>query len=113
MKTHKDKTAKYIDAVNEYLKETYGTVKPEWEMIIEMLAYNLDIFIECAKSIKTNGIYDTMTGKKNPLLATIKDLQATIMKQVQHLGLSPYALSKIKKDIEDDADDYIESLTSE
>jgi hypothetical protein len=33
------------------------------------------------------------------------------MKQIQHLGLSPYAVSKIKDAMDDDTDDYIESLT--
>jgi phage terminase small subunit len=111
MKKYKDTTQKYIDTVTEYLSETYGTVKPEWQAVIEMLGYNLDLFKDCKKSIKDNGLYDRTTGKKNPLLTTIKDLQATIMKQVQHLGLSPYAVSKIKKETEDDTEDYIDSLT--
>jgi len=34
------------------------------------------------------------------------------MKQIQHLGLSPYAISKIKDDKEDDTDSFIESLTN-
>lgn len=112
MKKYTDTTQKYIDVVNQYLTETYGSVKPEWQAMIELLAYNLDLFKQCKKSIKDNGIYDTQTGKKNPLLTTVKDLQATIIKQVQHLGLSPYAIGKIKKDQEDDTEDYIDSLTS-
>lgn len=112
MRKYTVKTETYIDTVKEYLTDTFGTVKPEWEAVIEMLAYNLDLLKECRKSIKDNGIYDRTTGKKNPLLTTIKDLQATILKQVQHLGLSPYAVGKIKQEAEDDTEDYIESLTN-
>lgn len=112
MRKYTEQTKNYIDTVKEYLTDTYGSVKPEWDAVIEMLAYNLDLFKECKKSIKDNGIFDRTTGKKNPLLTTIKDLQATILKQIQHLGLSPYAVSKIKKEIEDDSEDFIESLTN-
>ena len=42
----------------------------------------------------------------------MKDLQATIIKQIQHLGLSPYAISKIKTDSPDDTDDFIDTLTN-
>ena len=41
----------------------------------------------------------------------MKDLQASIMKQVQHLGISPYSASKIKQEVEDDNEDFIEALT--
>lgn len=102
---------KAVEAVREYLTSKYGEVKPEWEIIISLLADNIELYKECRESIKENGIYDIETGKKNPLLTTVKDLQATIMKQIQHLGLSPYAVSKIKDAIDDDTEDYIESLT--
>lgn len=104
-------TKEYLSSVEEYLKNKYGEVKSEWGSILFLLAENLDLYIECKKSVKQNGIYDIATGKKNPLLTTMKDLQATIMKQVQHLGISPYSASKIKQEIEDDNEDYIESLT--
>ena len=111
MKYSKDTTS-YIQSVIDYLKEKYGDVKPEWMAVIMLLADNLQLYKECLKSIKENGIYDTTTGKKNPLLTTTKDLQATIMKQVQHLGLSPYSISKIKLADEEDTDEYIEDLTN-
>ena len=88
-------------------------MKPEWASIMYLLGDNLDLYKECRDSIKQNGIFDVNTYKKNPLLSTCKDLQATIMKQIQHLGLSPYAASKIKDAVEDDTEDYIESLTNE
>lgn len=103
--------AQVINLVREYLTSKYGEVKPEWEIIITLLADNIELYKECKASIKEHGIFDETTAKKNPLLTTMKDLQATIMKQIQHLGLSPYAASKIKDAIDDDTDDYIESLT--
>lgn len=104
-------TKEYLYSVEEHLKQRYGEVKSEWDSILFLLAENLDLYIDCKKQIKQHGIYDASTGKKNPLLTTMKDLQATIMKQVQHLGVSPYSASKIKQEVEDDNEDYIEALT--
>lgn len=106
-KTTKD----YLEKVESYLSKKYGIVNPEWEGTLFLLADNLELYNECRKLIKQYGIYDPTTGKKNPLLGTTKDLQATILKQIQHLGLSPYAASKINAEVEDDSEDFIEGLT--
>ena len=105
-------TKEYIADVEKHLINKYGSVNAEWKAIINLLADNLDLYSQCKSSIKENGIYDVNTQKKNPLLATMKDLQATILKQIQHLGLSPYAISKIKQDESDDTDDFIENLVN-
>lgn len=64
----------------------------------------MELYQKIKEQIETDGIYDKRTGRKHPLLSTLKDLQATMMKQVQHLGLSPYASSKIKQAEEDDSE---------
>ena len=104
-------TNAYMTTVGEYLKNKYGEVKAEWESTLFLLAENLDLYLQCKEQIRQHGIYDATTGKKNPLLTTMKDIQATIMKQIQHLGISPYSASKIKQEVEDDTEDYIDSLT--
>lgn len=103
-------TRNYLKSVEEYLKTKYGDVKPEWEGILFLLADNIDLYIYCKKQLAQYGAFDPTTFRKNPLLATMKDLQATIMKQIQHLGISPYSASKIKQDLQDDNEDFIESL---
>lgn len=110
---HYTTTNQYIKKVEEYLTEKYGGVSAEWGAMITLLADNLDLYRDCKDSIRQHGIYDATTGKKNPLLATMKDLQATMIKQMQHLGLSPYAASKIKAEVEEDDEDFIEALTNE
>lgn len=106
------KTKDYLFAVETFLNNKYGGINDEWGALIYLLADNLELYEECKKSVKENGIYDTSTGKKNPLLCTMKDLQATIHKQIQHLGLSPYAISKIRMNESDDTDDFIDDLTN-
>ena len=107
---NKKEITKYIEDVRKYLTEKYGEVCPQWEAIIFLLKDNLELYFQCKKSIKDNGIFEFETYKKNPLLSTCKDLQATIIKQIQHLGLSPYAVGRIKVDEEDDTEDFVESL---
>lgn len=105
-------TQDFITSVTDYLTSKYGKVNTEWEGILILLADNMDLYKECKKSVKENGIYDVSTGKKNPLLTTMKDLQATILKQIQHLGLSPYSAAKIKLDDSDDTEDFIDNLVN-
>ena len=105
-------TRDYLEKVEEYLISKYGAVNQEWEANLMILADNLDLYKDCKKSIKDNGIFDRTTGKKNPLLITIKDLQTQISNQIKHLGLSPYTASRIKQEVEDDEEDFIEGLTS-
>lgn len=106
-------TEQYISNVIDYLTKKYGEVPSEWEAILMLLGDNLDLYNECRQSVRENGIYNAENGKKNPLLTTMKDLQATIIKQIQHLGLSPYAISKIKYEDDDKTDNFIERLTSD
>lgn len=113
LNNYSEETQIYISNVIDFLKNKYNQVPSEWEAIIALLGDNLDLYKQCKQSIRKYGIYDAETGKKNGLLVTIKDLQATIMKQIQHLGLSPYAISKIKSEQEDNTDDFLQKLTDE
>ncbi len=112
IKNYSKQTQNLITSVNDYLSKKYGGVNPEWETILMLLCDNLELYKACKRSVKENGIYNGENGRKNPLLTTMKDLQATILKQIQHLGLSPYAVSKIKGDDEDTTDNYINDLVT-
>ncbi|MCI9607770.1 MAG: P27 family phage terminase small subunit [Muribaculaceae bacterium] len=103
---------KYIKLIESYLTEKYGEIKGEWKLILSLLEDNISLYFECKEELKNIGMFDKATYKKNPLLATLKDLQATILKQIQHLGLSPYAANKITDIAEDDSEDFINNLTT-
>lgn len=110
---YSETTKNYITNVIKYLTNKYGEVPSEWEAILMLLGDNLDLYKQCMQSVLENGIYNVENGKKNPLLTTMKDLQATIIKQIQHLGLSPYAISRIKTEEKEDVDDFIENLKND
>ena len=108
----KKEIKEYIQSVENYLKEKYGHVNEEWKAILYLLKDNLTLYEECKESIKENGIYDKQSGRKNPLLSTCKDLQATILKEVQHLGISPYSSSKIKMEEIGEEDELLKFFDS-
>lgn len=103
---------KYVKYINNYLKAKYGKIQPEWQLSIDLLADNVELYTKCKKIVEQVGIYDYERGKRNPLLATMKETQGVILKQIQHLGISPYAESKIRLMAEDDTDDFIDKLTA-
>lgn len=107
------KECRYITAIKEYLLSKYGKVNEEWELSIQLLADNIKLYEECKQIVSEVGIYNYEKNKRNPLLATMKETQGVILKQIQHLGISPYAASKIRSMSEDDnINDFIDTLTN-
>lgn len=93
-------------SIEAYLIEKYGKIQDEWRLTLFLLRDNIEQYVACKKSIEEVGIFDKESYHKNPLLSTLKDLQATILKEVQQLGISPYASTKIGnlQDTESDND---------
>ena len=90
----KKKNAQRI--IEEYLSEKYGEVQPQWQFTINTIVENLQMIEDCRNEIKRVGLYNDRTGRKNPLIATIKDCQQVLLKCYQQLGLTPWSESKIK-----------------
>jgi P27 family predicted phage terminase small subunit len=111
-KNYSKKTKKTMKSIEAYLEAEYGEVKMEWETTLTLLADNLDLLDSCKEILEKTGIFDGGTWKKNPLLSTMKDCQATVLKLTQHLGISPWSKSKINTPEEDGTDDFLENLTS-
>ena len=90
--------------INDYLIKRFGKVNPEWKITINQLVTNLELHDECVKALKEQGMINPKTGKRNELLLTIMQLQASILREIQHLGLSPYSDQKIKSVSTDDSE---------
>ena len=111
-KDYSKKTKKTMKSIEAYLVAEYGEVKKEWETTLYLLADNLDLLDACKDTIESNGLFDSTTWKKNPLISTMKDCQATVLKITQRLGIDPWSKAKINMPEEDSTDDFIERLTS-
>lgn len=103
-------TENYINKVKAQLKATYGKIPEDWDLLIEMLEDELNLYSRMKRELDMTGILNEK-GFKNPLISSLKDSKALILKMVQQLGSSPWAKSKIKADEEDDTDDFIDGLT--
>ena len=67
-------TIKYITNVKRYLKQRYGKVNDEWNGAIEILADNVELYLQCRNSIFKEGLM--MTAKngaptRHPLIKTM------------------------------------------
>lgn len=110
--TYSKKTKDYIKATRNYLVSQYGDVQPEWEMLLELLKDDFELYKRIMDIIEVQGI-STAPQSKNPLLSTAKDLQATMFKIIQHFGISPYSAAKIKMSQPDDTNDFIDNLLTD
>lgn len=91
-------TIKYITNVKRYLKERYGKINDEWNGVIEILADNVELYLQCRNSIFQEGLM--MTAKngsptRHPLIKTMMDAQIQVSKLLTEFGLTPRAAAKI------------------
>lgn len=92
-------------AVHSYLQKKFGNINDEWIMSLMMLADNLEMFINCRKQIKEQGLLiSNRFGvlEKNPLIKVQNDAQIQIVKLLNEFALTPKSAEKIETKEEDD-----------
>lgn len=92
-------------AVHSYLQKKFGNINDEWIMSLMMMADNLEMFINCRKQIKEQGLLiSNRFGvlEKNPLIKVQNDSQIQIVKLLNEFALTPKSAEKIKEVEEDD-----------
>lgn len=109
--TNTEKVEAWMQAIETYLTKEYGEIPEAYRFQLELFKENLIQYFEIKDILNTVGYYDYARGLKNPLLSTLKDLNAIILKQGTMFGLNVWSKSKIKFDAEDNTDDFIDSLT--
>lgn len=105
------KVEKWMRDIREYIAAEYGQVSPAWEFQLELFKQNLEQYFTIKDILDTTGYFDSQRGLKNPLISSLKDLNAIILKQASMFGLNVMSRSKIKLEKSDDTEDFIESLT--
>lgn len=106
-----EKVDGYMKAVEEYLIKEYGAIPDAYRFQLDLFKENLLQYFEIKDIVSSTGYYDYIKGMKNPLLSTLKDLNAIILKQGTMFGLNVWAKSKIKITEEDNTDEFIDALT--
>lgn len=90
----------YIAGVRRYLKREHKKVKPEWEGVINTLAYNMEMEARIKDKLQEDGLmvkdrYGNWN--KHPLLPILNSFQVQIFKCISELGLSPKAAKKLEE----------------
>lgn len=107
-------TQKYMDSVHEFLLSRFDKINDEWFGTLYMLAQNYDMFIQCGKEIKDNGLLiKNRFGvlEKNPLIKVQTDSQIQIVKLLSEFGLTPKASIKLfNENNNNDIEEYVNDL---
>ena len=104
-KEYSTSTVKYITAVKKFLKTKYGKINDEWNGILEILADNVELYLQCRDSIRGYGLMLTAkngSATRNPLIKTMFDAQIQVTKLLTEFGLTPRSASKINLVGDDD-----------
>lgn len=107
-----EEVIKHMWSVHRFLLDKFGDIHDEWHLSLQMLADNLNMFIQCRDRIAVDGvIVENKFGlpEKHPLIKVQNDAQIQIVKLLQQFGLSPYAISKLKTDDNND-DELLNTL---
>jgi len=107
----------YIAGVRRYLKKEHKKVKPEWEGVINTLAYNMEMEARIKDKLQEDGLmvkdrYGNWN--KHPLLPILNSFQVQIFKCISELGLSPKAAKKLEEpkleEPKDDEPNFLQQL---
>ena len=101
-----------MDFVRSYIASTFGEIKPEWEVALHDLEWNLNQQSKLQEDIDSYPLRDPDTGKINPSFKTLKDVTNTINNYLKSFGLTPYDFARIKQTPEDDTKNFFDALNN-
>lgn len=106
---------KHINQAKRFLKNKYGSINEAWE--VELVKYQtfLELFLRAQDELKGQDLITLSTRgetRLNPLISVLEKASIRLDAFTKQFGLSAYAESKINV-AEEDADDFINALTSE
>lgn len=113
----------YMKKIEKQLAAEYGQVAEEWDITLEQLADSYQLYLNIKEQIEKDGLIkkSIRIGKKgepmeveekHPLFPALFNTQTNINRIVNQFGLTLFAKSRIKTkpEINDEKDDYLNSL---
>lgn len=110
-----EEVIKHMWSIHRFLLDKFGEIHDEWYMSLQMLADNLNMFIQCRDRIANDGvIVENKFGlpEKHPLIKVQNDAQIQIVKLLAEFGLSPKSVARLKFD-DTNEDDVLNSLMND
>lgn len=105
-------TQAFMNAVESHLKAKFGTIEPQWDGLLNMLATTYDLYLNCKEKIKEEGLLITNrfgSLEKNPLLKVQVDAQIQCLKMVAEFGLSPRSIKSLNLQ-DNNEDEFLDEL---
>lgn len=109
-----ESTTNYVENVKNYVKKTYGEIKPVWMTLIELLGSHYDLYQLAQIDIESSGLITNgdKGPKANPSIKIANDALIQIQKLVNELGISPKQEIRLRTNDPSEADDdFLETLT--
>lgn len=106
-------TQKFMAAVEEHLTQKFGGIETQWEGLLNIMATNFQLFMDCREKIHEEGLLvkNRFGGwDKNPLLKVQTDAQIQLVKLVGEFGISPKSIKNLQT--VNAEDDFINELIS-
>jgi phage terminase small subunit len=113
----------FMKKIEKQLAAEYGQVAEEWDITLEQLADSYQLYLNIKEQIEKDGLIkkSIRIGKKgepmeveekHPLFPALFNTQTNINRIVNQFGLTLFAKSRIKAkpEINDEKDDYLNSL---
>ena len=113
----------FMKKIEKQLAAEYGQVAEEWDITLEQLADSYQLYLNIKEQIEKDGLIkkSIRIGKKgepmeveekHPLFPALFNTQTNINRIVNQFGLTLFAKSRIKTkpEINDEKDDYLNSL---
>lgn len=113
----------YMKKIEKQLAAEYGQVAEEWDITLEQLADSYQLYLNIKEQIEQDGLIkkSIRIGKKgepmeveekHPLFPALFNTQTNINRIVNQFGFTLFAKSriKVKPEINDEKDDYLNSL---
>ena len=113
----------FMKKIEKQLAAEYGQVAEEWDITLEQLADSYQLYLNIKEQIEKDGLIkkSIRIGKKgepmeveekHPLFPALFNTQTNINRIVNQFGLTLFAKSRIKAkpEVNDEKDDYLNSL---
>lgn len=114
---YSNQTQLVLNNITNYLKNTFQKVNPEWQLTLDMLATNLDLYFKAKEEIREKGLmYEDRFGvmQKTPLIKVLQDACLRIEKYIGELGISPKASKQLNLlDNENNTPTFLDKLLEE
>ena len=111
---YSDKTQKFMSTIIKHLTDKFGSIEPQWDGVLDMIAAQYDLFFDCKRRIREDGLLvpdARNVWKTHPLVQVQNNANIQLLKLIQEFGITPKSLKSMPIE-NNNEDEFLNSLTS-